>query len=196
MIAVVAAGSRFEKPCSTNTSSKPSDTTARRTYSRKWLITDIEAEIKNVKTKLTDIKNTLDNLQVEQFRVGKKRMSPERYASLADPLYDAKDEVTAELERLLTKREALPVASSFLKGIFWRELPGATIAERRQYLRKFLEAVIVHPAKVPRGPFDSSRIELAWQGGEHTTDIDLRALDNEGVDDAQEWNRYLESLPE
>jgi hypothetical protein len=30
---------------------------------------------------------------------------------------------------------------------------------------------------------------LVWQGGEHTTDIDLRALDNEGVDDAQEWNR-------
>jgi hypothetical protein len=140
----------------------------------------LEDEIHALEVELAATQSNLKALMAERFKRGVSSLSDVEYANMADPLISDIEEMTKALDRLREHHDSLPgekFKPTFRKGAFWTRLEG-DITEQREYLRTFLDAIVIAPSPVKGGQFDVGRITLVWRGGEVTNDRDLLHLDN------------------
>jgi hypothetical protein len=112
------------------------------------------------------------------------------YAELRAPLVARIAKLQERLAQPHEELEKLP-QQSFLRGAFWTRLP--TDVDGREWLRRYLQAVEIMPARHRGGKFDQTRIRLHWLGGSVTDDADMRTEDDDReLEEAQrQWNAFL-----
>jgi hypothetical protein len=96
-------------------------------------------------------------------------LTDDLYAELRAPLVARIEALKDALSRPRAELAKLP-EPSWIRGPL-SKLPEGV--QSREYLRRYLEAVEVMPARHRGGRFEGGRVKLHWIGGQVTTDADL-----------------------
>jgi len=134
---------------------------------RRELVDQISAD----QAELEDIQRRYDQLQHDYYFDSKRPMSEKVYSALTSKMLARMDELKEALSRPQAELDRLPQSKpSWIRGSQSKMPEGI---EGREYLRRFLKAVEVLPARKRGVRFEGGRVKLHWIGGQVTTDADL-----------------------
>jgi site-specific DNA recombinase len=129
---------------------------------------ELEDQMSQDEADLATNEQTLADLMRDRYAPDSP-LTDDLYAELRAPLVARIEALKDALSRPRAELEKLP-QPSWIRGPL-SKLPKGV--QGREYLRRYLEAVEVMPARHRGGRFEGGRVKLHWIGGQVTTDADL-----------------------